>query len=62
MQTQDTSRRVEKAIHEIDEAKKTFEKLMRIQKELNEAYQDILKERESSSGKGSDKSPSPPPG
>lgn len=61
MQTVNTSERVEKAIKEIDEAKKTFEKLMRIQKELNEAYQDILKER-ASNDKGSDKSPNPPLG
>ena len=61
MQTTGTSERVEKAIKEIDEAKKTFEKLMRIQKELNEAYQDILKER-ALNDKGSDKSPNPPSG
>lgn len=53
MPVQDTSVRILKALKEIDEAKQNFEKLMKIQEELRDAYQSIMKDA-SSSPKGKD--------
>lgn len=46
---EDTSIRILKALKEIDEANKSFAKLMHIQGELREAYQSIVKDAPSSS-------------
>lgn len=48
MPVQDTSVRILKALKEIDEAKQNFEKLMKIQVELRDAYQEIMKDASSS--------------
>lgn len=58
MPVQDTSIRIIKALKEIDEAKANFEKLMKIQAELKEAYQAIIKDA-SSSQKEKDKQKDP---
>lgn len=61
MPVQETSVRILKALKEIDEAKHSFEKLMQIRGELQDAYQSIMKDA-SSSPKDKDKPKSPQSG